>query len=1270
MRYCLPRRGKPTQSTRHIYANGLRAVEPVVLETLNTFGDNRIVTSRYTWWNFIPLNLFEQLHLVGNFIFLCFSFLFIFEPKATNAVAFVALFIISLFISLIKEAVYDIFRHIQDRRLNNQRFSVLDFDLEFSKLVWTRSISSCLRVGHVLRCVANQEIPCDMVLLASSESNREVRLTTNNIDGETSVKTHFALSRTHEVYRKILSVFPEDVEISDATQFKPVIVSVSYEAPNADFNRFEGNLIVADSTEGGNSIPILLENIAFRGSRIQNTSCVIGLVLYTGKDTKLSMNSKKNARKYGSREGRLSYLLALCFAAYLFICVLLTILATLWDTNQTSSLWFSVLKPPTRYEYVKTAVSFSFIAIYLLGVILQVTVDLQLIVNSYLITHDPDLFDTQKGLGSSANTVDITDELGQVEFLFSDKTGTLTLNELNLKACSIFLDNSVFWITGGTIYQERKRTVQSDEEYAQQTVFGNVVFSNVVELNDGLPKTLLEFLTVVLLCHTVEIRNQSLLISGKNLTYMATSADERALVEGAAKLGLILISTDPDPEKAGARRLVIKRQQRQTAEDNDGDCMTSAYTEEYVVDATLEFDPQRKQMTVMVRYPDGTFHIHSKGAEARLLEPEICSQSSSEIRTLALERANEFGRSGLRTLMYATRQVDSAEYHKLLGERERAMRQFGEDRRQALKTSTDRIESGLSLVAVTGVEDKLQPGVKECLINLREAGIKVWVLTGDKEETAVTVSQASGHFSESMKLLRITGFREFDEVAECIYNHLGGIDAGYEQRSAIRDETLTRRTVKNAHAGVSEETLEEDVNGTRKKSTRFMQKFRVVSHRMLACISRVKRKCQRHPQASPLTEAIGLVIDGVSLQHALHPSLRMAFLDLCMKVTTVLCCRMTPLQKASVVKLVQVGLSELTHGSKPVTAAVGDGGNDVSMILQANVGIGISGEEGKEATCAADFVLPQFRYLQRLLLVHGHWCCHRISYTILLFYYKCITWVTVNLLVVFYSGFSATTWCSSIIFGLYNAPVTALSIFFFGIFERPLTDDQLLENPKLYRLISRNANLRLWRFLLFVLDGMWQGTVIFYSVYLFLAGGGMFSEATFIDPSSHGSYFDISLCGGSSIVYAVISVNLRVVLTSRDINLPLGGSILFTLASYLLFLMFYQFSVSPSDLDFQTYFKIVQSPAFWFTLPISVFVANLPALLWRVYSDTWWQMRAQTEKQCIKTQRKMQPRKSRSSSVSVEEDRRIDAFLTRPQTECRGASLDLCETDVAGTGTS
>ncbi|OON21187.1 phospholipid-translocating P-type ATPase, flippase [Opisthorchis viverrini] len=1154
MRYCLHRRKKPTQSTRQIHANGLRAVEPVVLETLNTFGDNRIVTSRYTWWNFIALNLFEQLHLVGNFIFLCFSFLFIFEPKATNAVAFVALFVISLFISLIKEAVYDIFRHIQDKRLNNQRFSVLDFDLEFSKLVWTRSISSRLRAGHVLRCVANQEIPCDMVLLASSEPNREVRLTTNNLDGETSVKTHFALSKTHEVYRKILSMFPEDVEIRDVTQFKPVIVSVAYEAPNADLNRFEGNLIMVDSTEGESSIPILMENIVFRGSRIYNTSSAIGLVVYTGKDTKLSMNSRKNARKYGSREGKLSFLLALCFAAYLFICVLLTILSTVWDTNQTIPMWFSVLKPPTRYAYVKTAVSFSFIAIYLLGVILQVTVDLQLVVNSYLITHDPYLFDTQKGIGSSANTVDITDELGQVEFLFSDKTGTLTLNELNLRACSIFLDNSVFWINDRKIYQGRKRTVHSDEECAQQTIFGNAVFPNVVELNDGLPKTLGEFLTVVLLCHTVEIRNHSSPVSGKNPTYMATSSDEKALVEGAAKLGLVLISTDPDPEKAGARRLVIKRQPRQIAEDNDGDCITSAPTEEYVIDATLEFDPQRKQMTVMVRYPDGTFHIHSKGAETRLLEPKICSQSSSELRTLALERANEFGRSGLRTLMYATRQVDSAEYHELLGERERAMRQFGEARRQALKTSTERIESGLSVLAVTGVEDKLQPGVQECLINLREAGIKVWVLTGDKEETAVTVSQSSGHFSESMKLLRITGFREFDEVAECICNHLRGIDAGYEQHSSIRDETLPRRTVNDFDVEVGEEIREDGLKST----TRFMQKFRVASHGILSCLSSIKKKCRGQPKTNPLTEAIGLVIDGVSLQHALHPSMRMAFLDLCMKVTTVLCCRMTPLQKASVVKLVQVGLTELNRGSKPVTAAVGDGGNDVSMILQANVGIGIAGEEGKEAIRAADFVLPQFRYLQRLLLVHGHWCCHRISYTILLFYHKCVTWVMINLLVVFYSGFSATTWCSSIVYGLYNAPVTALSIFFFGIFERPLTDDQLLENPTLYRLISRNANLRLWRFLLFVLDGIWHGTVIFYSVYWFLAGGGMFSEATFIDPDSHGSYFDVSLCGGSALVYAVISVNLRVVLTSRDLNWPLFGSILFTLLSYLLFLMFYQ----------------------------------------------------------------------------------------------------------------
>ncbi|KER33203.1 LOW QUALITY PROTEIN: hypothetical protein T265_12661 [Opisthorchis viverrini] len=266
----------------------------------------------------------------------------------------------------------------------------------------------------------------------------------------------------------------------------------------------------------------------------------------------------------------------------------------------------------------------------------------------------------------------------------------------------------------------------------------------------------------------------------------------------------------------------------------------------------------------------------------------------------------------------------------------------------------------------------------------------------------------------------------------------------------------------------------------------------------------------------------------------------------------------------------------------------------------------------------------RFRHLQRLLFVHGQWCYHRISYTMLLYYFKCVAWVTLNIIFTFYSGFSANSWHSSLIFTLFTLTLTSVPNLTFGMFERHMTDEQLMENAKLYRSISRNANLRLSHLILFVLDGVWHGLVVFYSVYLFLAGGGQFAEAVYFDSTPHGNHFDIGLCGGSSMVYIIVSVNLRVLFMSRDINWPVVGGYIFTLLLNLLLIMVVQFVVPPSSLDFLTYIKIMQSPAFWFALPISVIVANLPAMLWRVSSDFWLQTQTNSETDGVESQQESQ----------------------------------------------
>lgn len=125
----------------------------------------------------------------------------------------------------------------------------------------------------------------------------------------------------------------------------------------------------------------------------------------------------------------------------------------------------------------------------------------------------------------------------------------------------------------------------------------------------------------------------------------------------------------------------------------------------------------------------------------------------------------------------------------------------------------------------------------------------------------------------------------------------------------------------------------------------------------------------------------GLVVDGRTLAFCLLPNQEQMFLQLAQRCTAVLICRATPLQKATVVKLVKERLQALT-------LAIGDGANDVGMIQCADVGVGISGQEGMQAVMASDYALVRFRHLRRLLTVHGHWAYHRLSVMVLYFFYK------------------------------------------------------------------------------------------------------------------------------------------------------------------------------------------------------------------------------------------------------------------------------------------
>lgn len=507
---------------------------------------------------------------------------------------------------------------------------------------------------------------------------------------------------------------------------------------------------------------------------------------------------------------------------------------------------------------------------------LFVTVELVKYYQAFLINSDLDIYYPETDTPAVCRTSSLVEELGQIEYIFSDKTGTLTCNMMEFKQCSI---GGIQY--SGEVPDDRRATVEDGVEVGLHD------FKKLAENRKTHPTRdiIHHFLALLATCHTVIPERKE---DSDEIKYQAASPDEGALVEGAVELGYRFVARKP-------RSVAITVEGKQY---------------EYELLNICEFNSTRKRMSTILRCPDGKVRVYTKGADTVILERLSRDNPHTEA---TLQHLEDYATEGLRTLCLAMREVPDDEYRQWSAIYEKAATTIN-NRADELDKAAELIEKDLVLLGATAIEDRLQDGVPDTIHTLQTAGIKIWVLTGDRQETAINIGMSCKLISEDMTLIIVN-----EETAH-----------------ATRD-SLTKK---------------------------------------LAAVKQV--------ESGGEVEPLALVIDGRSLTFALEKELEKTFLDLAVGCKAVICCRVSPLQKALVVKLVKRNLPALL-------LAIGDGANDVSMIQAAHVGVGISGVEGLQAARSADVAIGQFRFLRKLLLVHGAWSYQRISRVILYSYYKNIT---------------------------------------------------------------------------------------------------------------------------------------------------------------------------------------------------------------------------------------------------------------------------------------
>jgi phospholipid-transporting ATPase len=944
-KFGLPGRNKPDPSTlgpRIIHLNNPPA------NAANKYVDNHVSTTKYNIATLVPKFFYEQFSKYANLFFLFTAILQqIPNISPTNRYTTIVPLGIVLLVSLGKEIVEDNRRRSQDKELNRSPAKVLR-GTSFQSVKWID-----IKVGDIVRVESEESFPTDLVLLASSEPEGLCYIETANLDGETNLK--------------IKQAIPETAHLVSSAELSRLGGRVRSEQPNSSLYTYEATLTMQNGG-GERELPLTPDQLLLRGATLRNTPWVHGIVVFTGHETKLMRNATATPIKRTDVERRVNMQILMLGGVLVALAIISSVGQLILRTTSGDKLWYLRLAPVnTAQQFFSDIFTYWILYSNLVPISLFVTVEIIKYYQAWLIGSDLDIYYPLNDTPANCRTSSLVEELGQVEYIFSDKTGTLTCNMMEFRQCSI----------GGVQYAD---DVPEDRRATDGEDNANCIHDfKALGRHRRDPETaenIHEFLALLSTCHTVipEIKPEK----PDFIKYQAASPDEGALVEGAVQLGYKFRARKP-------KAVII---------EVDGQDL------EYELLAVCEFNSTRKRMSCIYRCPDGKIRCYTKGADTVILERLSVRDEMVEKTLLHLE---EYAVEGLRTLCLAYREIPEAEYREWQGIYNTAQTTVGGNRAEELDKAAEIIEHDFTLLGATAIEDKLQDGVPETIHTLQTAGIKVWVLTGDRQETAINIGMSCKLISEEMTLLIVN-----EETAEATRANLQKkLDAINSQRAG----------------NVEMETL-------------------------------------------------ALVIDGKSLTFALEKDLEKMLLDLAIMCKAVICCRVSPLQKALVVKLVKRHL-------KSILLAIGDGANDVSMIQAAHIGVGISGMEGLQAARSADVSIAQFRFLRKLLLVHGAWSYQRISKVILFFYYKNTALFITQFWYSFQNAFSGEVIYESWTLSFFNVIFTAMPPFVLGIFDQFVNARLLDRYPQLYQLSQKGVFFRTHNFWSWVGNGFYHSLILY-----------------------------------------------------------------------------------------------------------------------------------------------------------------------------------------------
>lgn len=863
-----------------------RSVYPGV--AASKFPTNAISNAKYNPVTFIPLILYEQFKFFFNLYFLLVA---LSQAIPALRIGYLSSYVVPLafvlMVTMSKEAMDDIQRRRRDMDANNELYEVIGQ----TNLVPSKN----LEVGDLVKVHKGTRIPADMILLQSSENTGESFIKTDQLDGETDWKLRIACPLT------------QNLSLGELSH-----VMITAGAPEKSIHSFLGRL-----NYDGQQTGLTIDNTMWANT-VLASGTAIGCVIYTGSDTRQAMNTSKSGVKTGLLEleiNRVSKILCVCVFILSFGLVAI---------NGFGQNWY--------LDVMRFLILFSTI----IPVSLRVNLDLAKSVYAYQIEHDQSIEDT------IVRTSTIPEDLGRIEYLLSDKTGTLTQNDMELKKLHL----------GTVSYAGDTMDIVSD-------YVGSLTSQKPVANKRDMGNRVRDLVTTLAICHNVTPT-----LEDGGVTYQAASPDEIAIVKFTEQVGLSLFRRD---------RHNITLVLSKTGENLH-----------YEVLQMFPFNSDTKRMGIIIRdTKKNEYWFLEKGADTVMSK---IVQSNDWLD----EETSNMAREGLRTLVIGRKSLTEKLYESFREKYESASASMVNRDAEMQKVIAQFLESDLELLGLTGVEDKLQKDVKSSIELLRNAGIKIWMLTGDKVETARCVSVSARLISRGQ------------------YVH-----------------TITRMT----------------------RPQRAMESLEYLRINKNSC----------------------LLIDGESLGLYMR-HYRQEFFDIVVHLPCVIACRCTPQQKADVA----VFIREIT---KKRVCCIGDGGNDVSMIQCADVGVGIVGKEGKQASLAADFSITQFCHLTTLLLWHGRNSYKRSAKLGQFVIHRGLLISVAQAIFSITSSYEPIALVTGFLMVGYATCYTMMPVFAL-VFDYDVEKEVCFVFPELYHELTSGKSLSYATFFVWVAVSLYQGSVI------------------------------------------------------------------------------------------------------------------------------------------------------------------------------------------------